>query len=483
MATIPELPLFTSGPLKSGTLNRLRDVVAFWQNPPAANMRASSSQNITTGGSYQLVTFHTTEYDTDTIVTSTTRLTAKTAGRYRVAATATFSANGTGDRYVLIRKNAAGSPTGGTQVISATAKPSSGSSCTVSTNSALEIQLSVNDTIEVFCFQDSGSTLTLNSQPGDTFVTMRLVSATATLSGTAATNILDLLGEVALGTSDLDTILQPGFYLQGTAADATLARHYPVATVAGHLQVYANGDASPASCTQIFETTANAVYVRHRATTTWSAWTQLGSGGGVTDHGALTGLADNDHPQYLLVTDAPETIRDTMGTALVAGSGVTITPNDGADTITVAGSALPLVWVFRSSDFSYSNNTLTTITWNAEAEDSSGFHDLVSNTDRLTVPTGQGGLYQVSFSFKLSGTSIGASAVIVQKNGGTILPDITSPVSGATAFSGSALLRLAAGDYLSLQIFTNAGTSLAITGGATQATGSASFVQLVRIGS
>ena len=28
------------------------------------------------------------------------------------------------------------------------------------------------------------------------------------------------------------------------------------------------------------------------------------SGSGVTDHGALTGLADNDHPQYRLVADA-----------------------------------------------------------------------------------------------------------------------------------------------------------------------------------
>jgi len=33
---------------------------------------------------------------------------------------------------------------------------------------------------------------------------------------------------------------------------------------------------------------------------------------------------------------APELIRDTMGTALVAGAGVTVTPNDGAETITVA---------------------------------------------------------------------------------------------------------------------------------------------------
>ena len=30
----------------------------------------------------------------------------------------------------------------------------------------------------------------------------------------------------------------------------------------------------------------------------------VGGGGGVTDHGALTGLADNDHPQYRLVADA-----------------------------------------------------------------------------------------------------------------------------------------------------------------------------------
>lgn len=37
----------------------------------------------------------------------------------------------------------------------------------------------------------------------------------------------------------------------------------------------------------------------------------------------------------LNTADAPELIRDTMGTALVAGSNVTITPNDGSDTITV----------------------------------------------------------------------------------------------------------------------------------------------------
>jgi hypothetical protein len=36
---------------------------------------------------------------------------------------------------------------------------------------------------------------------------------------------------------------------------------------------------------------------------------------------------------------APELIRDTIGTALVAGAGTTVTPNDGSDTITIATDA------------------------------------------------------------------------------------------------------------------------------------------------
>ena len=40
----------------------------------------------------------------------------------------------------------------------------------------------------------------------------------------------------------------------------------------------------------------------------------------------------------LAAAAAPELIRDTMATALVAGANVTITPNDGADTITIAAS-------------------------------------------------------------------------------------------------------------------------------------------------
>lgn len=41
---------------------------------------------------------------------------------------------------------------------------------------------------------------------------------------------------------------------------------------------------------------------------------------------------------FLPTADAPELIRDTMATDLVAGANVTITPDDGANTITIASS-------------------------------------------------------------------------------------------------------------------------------------------------
>jgi hypothetical protein len=99
------------------------------------------------------------------------------------------------------------------------------------------------------------------------------------------------------------------------------------------------------------------------------------SGGGVSDHGALTGLADDDHTQYLNTTrhtaitgnphgtvagdisDFNETVRDVIGTALVAGSNVTITVNDPSDTITVAASSQSKTDVFTS------NGTWTKESW------------------------------------------------------------------------------------------------------------------------
>jgi hypothetical protein len=49
-------------------------------------------------------------------------------------------------------------------------------------------------------------------------------------------------------------------------------------------------------------------------------------GGGVTDHGALTGLADNDHPQYALTTDGEQHVINVVA---ASGSTETLDLGDG----------------------------------------------------------------------------------------------------------------------------------------------------------
>lgn len=59
---------------------------------------------------------------------------------------------------------------------------------------------------------------------------------------------------------------------------------------------------------------------------------------GIFDAAAVADAANAAVVEKLNTTDAPELIRDTMGTALVAGANITITPDDVANTITIAGT-------------------------------------------------------------------------------------------------------------------------------------------------
>jgi hypothetical protein len=67
-----------------------------------------------------------------------------------------------------------------------------------------------------------------------------------------------------------------------------------------------------------------------------AAYVEIGGGGGVTDHGLLTGLADDDHPQYALDTDLSAHMTDAVDAH--AASAITNTPagNIAAATVQAA---------------------------------------------------------------------------------------------------------------------------------------------------
>ena len=281
MATIPTLPLFTSGPLKSGTLNALRDALAFWQSPPAALISGNAGQS-TTSGAYLLVAFPTTSYNTDSMVTSTSRITIQTPGRYAIASKLTFAANATGIRRIMIRKNAAGSSTGGTELYTETAQAitAAGIKTPVSIPAGPEFQLAAGDTIEVFAFQNSGAALTLDTRTGAIYLSVRLVQIAATTSGAAYTALADVMGQTELGTEDLDTITSPGFYIQSVTTEATVAAHYPVEGLNGHLMVESMGGANPARVAQTYTSSASAApgprtFKRTKVASTWSPWREF----------------------------------------------------------------------------------------------------------------------------------------------------------------------------------------------------------------
>ena len=70
---------------------------------------------------------------------------------------------------------------------------------------------------------------------------------------------------------------------------------YPTSTGHHHDDVYLKKDDATAT------PTANKIPIADALGKLDAGWLPTG-GGGVTDHGELTGLSDNDHPQYLLTT-------------------------------------------------------------------------------------------------------------------------------------------------------------------------------------
>jgi hypothetical protein len=147
-----------------------------------------------------------------------------------------------------------------------------------------------------------------------------------------------------------------------------------------------------------------------------------GGGGGVTDHGALTGLADDDHTQYLTearasalhythgevdilladksdlghthtaanVTDFNEAVDDRVNGLLVAGTNVTLTYNDAGNTLTIAssggGSGEPALGNPAEDGMVLSSTTAGTRSWIALPSGTAGGGlILIASNDAPTV--------------------------------------------------------------------------------------------------
>jgi len=179
----------------------------------------------------------------------------------------------------------------------------------------------------------------------------------------------------------------------------------------------------------------------------------------VTTKGDLIGATGNATPARLGV--------GANGTVLTADS----TASTGLKWAT-AGSAFSGTHLTKSVDQTINNNTLTQISWDTETFDTDAYHSTVTNTSRITIPSGKAGYYRITTRITFAGvTTFRSRQVRLYKNGAGF--ELFNQVSSGTATDGddnsfelNTVANLAVGDYLEIYAFQVSGGTLPVRGNA-----------------
>lgn len=120
--------------------------------------------------------------------------------------------------------------------------------------------------------------------------------------------------------------------------------------------------------------------------------------------------------------------------------------------------------LYRTTNQTISNSTQTNIAWDAEHEDSDGFHSNTTNNSRITIPTGKGGKYLFNTLIKWNLNTTGRRNLFLQKNGTTLTTADwlwnPSTVEGYVMCTVSFISSAVAGDYFEIRVNQNSGGNL-----------------------
>jgi len=167
MATVPVQITWVSGQVVTAAqMNaNVRDAVNFLLNPPAAAVRQTVAQTLTTAVS-TAITMDIEDRDNDgmhSTSSNTSRLTANTPGWYLAAGGVTFVANATGSRTTFWRLNGTTvQPALGGNQVTASAGASSRVPC-----APYHFFLNVTDYLEILGNQNSGGNLNTEALTGE----------------------------------------------------------------------------------------------------------------------------------------------------------------------------------------------------------------------------------------------------------------------------------------------------------------------------
>ena len=116
-------------------------------------------------------------------------------------------------------------------------------------------------------------------------------------------------------------------------------------------------------------------------------------------------------------------------------------------------AAAPTCTAYTNANLTYTGGTALNFTYTSEETDTDGFHDNSTNTDRITIPSGFGGVYVITISYLVSGAGSAYHYLQIKKNGANMNgTTVMSDPNGRGSLT--IIAALAAADYVtaSLQI-------------------------------
>lgn len=127
------------------------------------------------------------------------------------------------------------------------------------------------------------------------------------------------------------------------------------------------------------------------------------------------------------------------------------------------GTDKPHARVRNTADISHtSSGNYQALTFDAERVDVGAMHDTSSNTGRLTVPAGGGGLYAIGGQIEFASNSTGRRGIQIRLNGTTVIAREETGNLGANPHTCTVatVYQLAAGDYVELMGLQASGGNL-----------------------
>lgn len=125
-----------------------------------------------------------------------------------------------------------------------------------------------------------------------------------------------------------------------------------------------------------------------------------------------------------------------------------------------SGNAKPMCRAYRTADQSIATNTQTAVTFDGERYDVAGMHSTVSNTSRLTVPSGWGGIYHLGASVRFEANATGQRWVALRVSG-TLRIAISGSTQAAAGLAESLSVacdwQLGEGDYVEMIVYQTSG--------------------------